>query len=90
MTGLRRTLSVLAIAPPAIFLSGCSGAPSVDIIGSFFPAWMICMAIAVVLTFLIRYLLVKLHLETEVGPLALFYPSLLTLLTCLIWLGNFR
>ena len=48
------------------------------------------MAIAVVLTFLIRYLLVKLHLETEVGPLALFYPSLLTLLTCLIWLGNFR
>ena len=48
------------------------------------------MAIGVVLTFAIRFVLVKLHLESEVGPLALFYPSLLTLLTCLIWLGNFR
>jgi YtcA-like protein len=90
MTGLRKASSVLTITAPAIFLSGCSGAPSVGIVGSFFPAWMICMAIAVVLTFAIRYVLVKLHLESEVGPLALFYPSLLTLLTCLIWLGNFR
>jgi len=90
MTGIRKALSVFTIASPAIFLAGCSGAPSVSIIGSFFPAWMICMAIAVVLTFAIRYVLVKLHLESEVGPLALFYPSLLTLLTCLIWLGNFR
>jgi hypothetical protein len=90
MTGIRKALSGFALTVPAIFLSGCSGAPSVNIIGSFFPAWMICMAIGVVLTFAIRYVLVKLHLESEVGPLALFYPSLLTLLTCLIWLGNFR
>jgi hypothetical protein len=74
----------------AILLSGCTRAPSVDIIGSFFPAWMICLTIAVVLTFAVRYLLVRLHLESEVGPLALFYPSLLTLLTTLLWLGYFR
>jgi YtcA family len=90
MTGTRKALSVFTIAAFSLFLSGCSGAPSVDIIGSFFPAWMICMVIAVVGTFAVRYVLVKLHLESEVGPLALFYPSLLTLLTCLIWLGNFR
>jgi hypothetical protein len=65
-------------------------APSVDIIGSFFPAWMICLTIAVVLTFAARYLLLRLHLESEVGPLALFYPSLLTLLTSLLWLGFFQ
>jgi hypothetical protein len=65
-------------------------APSVDIIGSFFPAWMICLTIALVLTFAVRYLLVRLRLEPEVGPLALFYPSLLTLLTSLLWLVYFR
>ena len=90
MTGIGKAVSLLTIAAFSLLLSGCSGAPSVNIIGSFFPAWMICLAIAVVLTFVIRFVLVKLRLESEVGPLALFYPSLLTLLTCLIWLGNFR
>jgi hypothetical protein len=74
----------------AMLLSGCTRAPSVDIIGSFFPAWMICLTIAVVLTFGVRYLLVRLQMESEVGPLALFYPSLLTLLTTLLWLSYFR
>jgi hypothetical protein len=74
----------------SILLTGCARAPSVDIIGSFFPAWLICLVIAVVLTFAVRYLLLRLHLESEVGPLALFYPSLLTLLTSLLWLANFR
>jgi len=74
----------------SMLLAGCSRAPSVDIIGSFFPGWLVCLTIAVVLTFVIRFALVKLRLETEVGPLALFYPGLLTLLTCLLWLFYFR
>ena len=80
----------LCLASFSILLAGCSRAPSVDIIGSFFPAWLVCLTIAVVLTFVVRFALVKLRLETEVGPLALFYPSLLTLLTCLLWLVYFR
>jgi len=80
----------LFLASFSILLAGCSRAPSVDIIGSFFPAWLVCLTIAVVLTFVVRFALVKLRLETEVGPLALFYPSLLTLLTCLLWLVYFR
>jgi hypothetical protein len=83
-----RTLKLPLIA--ALLLTGCARAPSVDVIGSFFPAWMFCLAIGVVLTFVVRAILVRLHLETEVGPLALFYPSLLTLLTCLLWLGWFK
>ncbi|HEX4275139.1 MAG TPA: YtcA family lipoprotein [Bryobacteraceae bacterium] len=74
----------------SILLSGCTRAPSVDIIGSFFPGWLICLTIAVVLTFVVRSVLVKVRLESEVGPLALFYPSLLTLLTSLLWLAYFR
>ena len=67
-----------------------SRAPSIDIIGSFFPAWMVCLTLAVFLTFALRFVLVKVRLESEVGPLAVFYPSLLTLLTSLLWLTYFR
>lgn len=73
-----------------VLLTGCSRAPSVDIIGSFFPAWMLCLAIGVVLTFVVRYILIRLRLESEVGPLALFYPSLVTLLTTVLWLSYFQ
>jgi hypothetical protein len=65
--------------------SGCSRAPSVAIIGSFFPAWMICISVGVVLTFLARSLLVRFGLEKHVGPLWLFYPSILTLCACVMW-----
>jgi hypothetical protein len=80
----------LSVPGLSILLTGCMRAPSVDIIGSFFPGWMICLAVAVILTFAVRYLLLRLRLESEVGPLALFYPSLLTLLTSLLWLAYFR
>lgn len=91
-SGRTKTPALRGLIPVAIslLLAGCNGAPSVDIVGSFFPAWMVCMTIAVVLTFVVRAVLVRLHLEMEVGPLALFYPSLLTLLTSVIWLGYFK
>jgi YtcA family len=84
------SLPALSLVTLGALLAGCSRAPSVDIIGSFFPAWLVCLTIAVVLTFIVRYALVRFRLETEVGPLALFYPSLLTLLTSLLWLVYFR
>jgi YtcA family len=65
-------------------------APSIDVIGSFFPAWLVCLIVAIVGTFLIRTILLRLRLETEVGPLALFYPSLVVLLSCGIWLAFYR
>ena len=73
-----------------LLLTGCSRAPAVDIIGSFFPVWMVCLTIAVILVAGVRWLLLRLGLETEVGPLALFYPSALVLCTCALWLIFFR
>ena len=68
----------------------CSRAPSVDIIGSFFPVWMLCLAIAIPLTFGARAALVRFKLENDVGPLALFYPCVVLLFTSLLWLIFFR
>lgn len=74
----------------AALLTGCSRAPAVDVEGSFFPAWLVSMVIAVFLTFGIRYVLLKTRLESEVGPLVVFYPSLLTLITIVLWMGYFK
>ncbi len=67
-----------------------SHAPSVDVWGSFFPVWMVCLAISVCLCFVLRMLLLRWRLETEVGPLALFYPCALIFFTGLLWLIFFR
>ena len=80
----------LATALFCLVEAGCVRAPSVDVIGSFFPAWMVCVTAAIVGTFIVRAVLVRVRLETEVGPLALFYPSLVVLLSCGLWLIFYR
>jgi hypothetical protein len=72
------------------FIGGCGRAPAFDIIGSFFPAWIVCVTIGVVLASVLRVLLLRWKFEQEVGPLALFYPSVVVLLSCTLWLIFFR
>jgi fructose-specific phosphotransferase system IIC component len=72
-------LSVLAWV-----LSGCSRAPSFDIAGSFFPAWLVCLVIGILLTALSRWLLLRQQIDV-VWPI-LVYPSLASLFTFLFWL----
>ena len=73
-----------------LFCSGCGRAPSVDIVGSFFPVWMLCLTIAVVVTCLLRLVLVRYQLESDIGPVVLFYPSIVILFSCSLWLLLFR
>jgi YtcA family len=65
-------------------------APSIDILGSFFPVWMPCLLGALILTLLARLLLIRVGLEGELGPRIIIYPSMLTLFACGIWLIGFR
>jgi hypothetical protein len=51
---------------------------------------MLCLTAGVILAFVVRAILLRYRLETEVGPLALFYPCVVVLLTCLLWLIFFR
>jgi hypothetical protein len=68
-----------------LICSGCSRAPSISIIGSFFPVWMICLLVGVVAAFIARALLLRFRLESHVGPLWLFYPSSVALCACAMW-----
>jgi len=66
------------------FLVGCSRAPSFDIVGSFFPAWLVCLILGILLTLPTRWLLLRQKIVI-VFPV-LIYPSLAALFTFLLWL----
>lgn len=88
---MKTTLKTIACGAAAcLFFTGCGRAPAINILGSFFPAWMICLITGVVLAFVVRFILLRYRLETEVGPLALFYPCVVILTTCLLWLIFFQ
>src|SRR6266545_4220874 len=55
----RRVLHRATATAVFALLSGCSSAPSRSILGSYFPSWMICVLVAMVLTVAVRGLLVK-------------------------------
>jgi hypothetical protein len=86
MTVLRdsRFVGLLPLMLVAPLLSSCSRAPSVDVLGSFFPAWLVCFIVAIALTALARLALLRLRVKATL-PL-LVYPSLAALFTFLLWL----
>src|SRR5882762_4610856 len=55
----RRLLHGATAAPVFALLSGCSSAPSRNILGSYFPSWMICALIGMGATVAVRALLAK-------------------------------
>jgi hypothetical protein len=77
---LLSTLSLLS-------LTGCGRAPSFDILGSFFPAWLVCFVVAILLTVVSRELLRR-YVEI-VWPIVT-YPSLTALFAFALWLALFR
>jgi hypothetical protein len=77
-----------ACALAALLLTGCSRAPSLDILGSFFPAWLVCFISAILLTTICRLVLLRLHMRLDLPLLA--YPSLTALFTFALWLILFH
>jgi YtcA family len=63
---------------------GCERAPSVDILGSYFPGWLVCLAASVLLTVLTRWILLR--LEIDVTAPVVVYPSLTATFTFAQWL----
>jgi hypothetical protein len=84
----RRRISRLGLILAALFLTGCARAPSFDVLGSFFPAWLACLTLGLVLTAAARWLLLRVHLVIALPVLT--YPSLTALFSCALWLALFR
>ena len=82
-------LKALALAA-LLFLNGCKAPPSINLVGSFFPAWMLCVAIGVFGVLILRRVFVRTHIEAHLGTLPLVYFCLWVLLTLGSWLLFFR
>ena len=61
-----RDVSVLLVAGLALCLSGCNGAPSLTIAGAYFPAWLLCAVIAVLVAIVVRTIMVASGLSNRV------------------------
>jgi len=72
----------------ALLASGCD--PIINIYGSFFPAWVVCLIVGILFTILLRLVFAVAQVERHLGPLILIYPSLMLLLTLLTWLVFFQ
>ncbi len=70
-----------------LLLTGCGRAPAFDVLGSFFPAWLVCFAVGILLAVICRVLLQP---RVEIAFPILVYPSLTAIFTFALWLALFR
>lgn len=73
-----------------LFLTGCRGAPSINVLGSFFPGWMLCMGLGLFGALLFRQISIKTSIESHLVLRPLVYLSLWGLITLSSWLLLFR
>ena len=64
--------------------------PQINVVGSFFPSWMLCAAIGIGVALLARWLFLRVGVDPHLGPRAVVYPSLAILVTLVLWVALFR
>jgi predicted metal-binding membrane protein len=83
-----------SLALPVMCLCGCAGArfhsPAVDVLGSYFPAWMVCIMIGLALTLISRLLLDSIGIEAQLRPAPVVYTCLMVAFTMAVWLVFFQ
>ena len=72
-----------------VMLAGCNAAPSQNVLGSYFPSWMLCALAGIGLTIVLRQILVASGLDkTLPAPLLVYlaFTVAFAFATWLIWL----
>jgi hypothetical protein len=60
--------------------------PTIDIVGSYFPAWMVCILSGFTLTLITHWIVQFCKLKAYVGPAPLIYSSLMIIFTFATWI----
>ena len=79
-------LALGVMAPHAAMASS----PEVDVLGSYFPAWLICMVIGVFLAIIARLLFIAWKIEAHLFPAPIIYSCLTAIFAMTVWLIFFR
>jgi hypothetical protein len=83
----RRILTVVSIGVCFCTLHGCSGSPSRNILGSYFPSWMVCALVGLVVALAARAGLKAAGVLGEVPAPLLVLLSIGCATTFALWLG---
>ena len=87
---LQRVAVAGLLLAPQLLAAGCSRAPTFNILGSFFPAWILCGIVGILLASVVRFYFVRIKLEDQLlAPLILVYPCLTAFFTFTLWLVFF-
>jgi len=78
----------LAASLSIVTLTACD--PVVTIAGANFPSWLFCMIVGAVLAAILRPFLVLARLEPYLGPLTIFYPSMIAMFAMIVWVIFFN
>ena len=78
-------LVLLLIAFVAVQLAS-HHSPTVDILGSYFPAWMACIVSGLTLTLVVHWIVQICHLKPYLGPGPLIYSCLMIIFTFATWI----
>jgi len=74
---MRKSLHAVESLAAMFALCGCEErAPSVNVLGSFFPAWMLCIIAGVTVALLGRVAFIAIGLDPWLRPRAVVYPAL--------------
>ena len=64
--------------------------PSINLLGAFFPSWMLCVLVGVALTLVGHRALAAAGLDQWVGPRGIVYPALALVFTLGVWVTFFH
>ena len=66
---------------------GCHASPNIEVAGSYFPAWMLSLVIAVLATVVLHLVARWNGFEDHLEPAVPIYTSITVIITCIIWLA---
>lgn len=81
-----RPWSIPPVALLTIEIAGCRRSPTFNILGSFFPSWLICLFVGITLSVIANRILARFALDKEILWPIVVYPCLALFFASVLWL----
>ena len=85
---MRTRAAVIVVTGAAV--SGCRPGPDITVAGSYFPSWMLALAVGVLATVVCWQVFTRIGIDPYLWPRPLVYAGLTLMITLALWLGVFR
>lgn len=81
---------ILLPSLPILLLGGCTFSPTLDVYGSYFPAWIACIVLGIVITAIVRLLLVAGGIDGYLRFKPVLYCCMTVFFILALWLAFFK